>query len=67
MVSHGDPDEHRRLAEEHHWCCAIVLQRDWESSNGYRANGTPIGYLPDARGIIRRDLAVGVDAILRPV
>ena len=42
----------------------IVLQRQWEVSLKYAMFATPIGYLIDEQGIILRDVAVGVDAIL---
>jgi peroxiredoxin len=42
----------------------IVMQRQWEVSKGYGMFATPIGYLIDERGIVAKDVAVGVAPIL---
>lgn len=42
----------------------IVLQKRWEISLQYAMFATPIGYLIDERGILLRDVAVGVAPIL---
>lgn len=64
LISRGDPDEHRRLAEEHGWRCDVLLDPNWEVANAYRSTGTPTGYLLDADGSIASELAVGADALL---
>ena len=65
LVSHGDPEEHRRMAAKHGWQCDVLLQREWEVSTAYRANGTPTGYLLDAEGCIASERAIGADVLLR--
>ncbi|HSG71185.1 MAG TPA: redoxin domain-containing protein, partial [Planctomycetaceae bacterium] len=42
----------------------ILLQKRWEISLQYAMFATPIGYLIDERGILLRDVAVGVEPIL---
>ena len=42
----------------------IVMQQQWEISKKYGMFATPIGYLIDAQGIVRKDVAVGVEPIL---
>ena len=64
VISHGEPEEHRRLAQEHGWMCDVVLQQDWEASIAWRAHGTPTGYLLDPRGHIGSDLIIGTDDLL---
>ena len=64
LISHGEPEEHRRLAREHGWRCDVVLQQDWEASIAWQAYGTPTGYLVDARGRIASELIIGADDLL---
>ena len=64
LISHGEPEEHRRLAREHGWRCDVVLQQDWETSIAWQAYGTPTGYLVDARGRIASELIIGADDLL---
>jgi len=64
LVSRGDPEEHRRLAQEHGWRCDVVLEPGWEVAGAYGATGTPMGYLLDAKGRIASHLAAGADAVL---
>ena len=42
----------------------IVMQQQWEISKRYEMFATPIGYLIDERGIVVKDVAVGVAPIL---
>jgi len=42
----------------------IVMQRQWEVSLRYGMFATPIGYLIDEKGIIVKDVAVGMEPIL---
>ncbi len=64
VVSTGDPDANRRLAEEHGLAGPILLQAGREVAEQYGALGTPVGVLIDAEGRIASDLAVGPAAIL---
>ena len=67
LISHGEPEEHRRLAQEHGWRCDVVLQQDWEVTTAWRTYGTPTGYLLDTQGRIASELIVGADDLLRLV
>jgi len=40
------------------------VQRKWELSKQYGIFATPVAFLIDEEGIIARDVATGVDAIL---
>jgi peroxiredoxin len=63
LVSRGDREEHRRLAQEHGWRCGVVLEERGEVAQTYGASGTPTGYLLDPNGRVASNLAVGADAI----
>jgi len=63
MISKGEPKENRAKVKEHGLTFTIVLQQQWEISRRYAMFATPIAYLIDERGIISRDVAVGIDAI----
>lgn len=65
MVTRGDPKENRAKVKEHCLTFPIVLQQQWEVSRRYAMFATPIAYLIDEEGIIARDVAVGVEAILK--
>ena len=64
LISHGDADEHRRLAEEHDWRCDVVLDEDWEVTSSFGAAATPSGYLLDVEGRIASELALGAEPVL---
>jgi peroxiredoxin len=64
MVSRGDREANRAMAEEHGLTFPIVLQRQWEISRAYGIFATPVAYLLDEQGILASDVAVGTDAIL---
>src|SRR5262249_28429128 len=64
MVSRRGVDANRAKAAQLGLTFPIVLQRQWEVSREYGMFATPIGYLIDERGIIARDVAVGVQPIL---
>lgn len=59
LISRGDREEHRRLAEEHGWDVDLLFEDGWEVAGAFKASGTPTGYLLDARGRIASRLAVG--------
>jgi hypothetical protein len=40
------------------------MQRQWEISKEYGMFATPVGYLIDERGIVAKDVAMGVKPIL---
>ena len=64
MVSRGDRGDNLAKVSELGLTFPVVLQQQWEISRLYGMFATPIGYLIDERGVICRDVAVGVDAIL---
>jgi peroxiredoxin len=64
MISRGDPQENRTKVAAHHLTFPIVLQQQWEISRRYAMFATPIAYLIDEAGVIRHDVAVGVEPIL---
>jgi len=59
LVSRGDPEEHRGLAQEHGWRCGVVLEEGRDVAQAYGASGTPTGYLLDPKGRVASNLAVG--------
>ncbi|HTL55014.1 MAG TPA: sulfotransferase domain-containing protein [Candidatus Limnocylindrales bacterium] len=63
MISRGEPAENRDKVKEHGLTFPVLLQRHWEVSRDYATFVTPVAYLIDTDGIIRADVAVGVDAI----
>ncbi len=63
-MSRRDVEANHAKAEGLRLTFPIVLQRQWEISLLYAMFATPIGYLIDERGILMRDVAVGVGPIL---
>ncbi|HKA05800.1 MAG TPA: redoxin domain-containing protein, partial [Gemmataceae bacterium] len=64
VISRRDTKATRAKAEALGLTFPIVMQRQWEVSLQYGMFATPIGYLVDERGIIVKDVAVGVEPIL---
>jgi peroxiredoxin len=64
VVSRRDAEATRAKAATLRLTYPIVMQKNWEISLKYGMFGTPIGYLIDERGMIVRDVAVGVEPIL---
>jgi peroxiredoxin len=64
MVSKGESAEDRAKIKEHGLTFPIVLQQQWEVSRRYAMFATPIAYGIDESGVIRNDVAVGVEPIL---
>jgi peroxiredoxin len=64
MVGRGDAEENRKKAEQNGFGFPVVLQKKWEMSRQYGIFATPVAFLIDEEGIIARDVATGVDAIL---
>jgi peroxiredoxin len=64
MISRGDPKENRAKIKEHGLSFTVLLQQRWEISRLYAIFATPVGYLIDESGVLERDVAVGVDAIV---
>jgi peroxiredoxin len=64
VVSSGEPEETRKLVEEHGIRCPVLLQAHAEVSALFEARGTPVGYLIDEDGNIASELAMGAPALL---
>jgi peroxiredoxin len=64
MISKGEPKENHAKVKEHGLTFPVLLQRQWEISRRYAMFATPIAFLIDEAGIIRRDVAVGTDGVL---
>jgi peroxiredoxin len=64
VVSRRGFEDNRAKAAKLGLSFPIVVQQQWEISREYGMFATPIGYLIDERGIIARDVAVGVEPIL---
>ena len=63
MISRGEVEDNRRKAQEHGLTFPILLQHQWEISRRYAIFATPVAYLIDDKGIILRDVAVGIEPI----
>jgi peroxiredoxin len=64
VISRRDAKATRAKAEALGLTFPIVMQRQWEVSLQYGMFATPIGYLIDAKGILVKDVAVGMEPIL---
>lgn len=65
MVSRGDVTANRAKVTQHGLTFPVVLQRSWEVSRRFEMFATPIAYYVDEQGIIRGNVAVGLEQILR--
>jgi hypothetical protein len=65
MVSRGDVVANRAKVAHHGLTFPVVLQRRWEVSRRFEMFATPIAYYIDQQGIIRGNVAVGLEQILR--
>jgi peroxiredoxin len=65
VITTGDPDENRRLVDQHGIRCTVLLQEEMEVASQYRAQGTPMGYRIDAAGKIASDLVIGAEPLLQ--
>jgi peroxiredoxin len=59
LLSYGEADANRALAEEHGLVCPIVLQDGSTQVATFRGFGTPAAYLVDEEGRIDSPLALG--------
>lgn len=64
MVSRREMEQNRAKATALGLTFPVAVQNQWEISRLYAMFATPVGYLIDEEGIIVKDVAVGVDAIL---
>jgi peroxiredoxin len=67
LVSHGDAESNRRLAEEFGLKCPILLQSDAQPIAAFRQLGTPVAYLLDENGSVAEALVSGADPVLELV
>ncbi|MBV9596128.1 MAG: redoxin domain-containing protein, partial [Chloroflexi bacterium] len=63
LVSHGEADRNRRLAEEHGLTCPILLQSQAHLLQAFQTLGTPAAYLLDERGRVAKPLAIGAEQV----
>lgn len=63
LVSHGDEDSNRALAEEHGLSCPILLQEAGKQLPAFAGLGTPVAYLVDEEGRVASPLAVGANEV----
>jgi peroxiredoxin len=64
VVTTGDAEENRAIVEHYGIRCLVLLQKQMEVAEKYRAQGTPMGYRIDG-GRIASELAVGAEALLQ--
>lgn len=62
LVSSGDPEANRELAEQHNWRCDVLIEQG-EVMMAYGGRGTPTGYLIEPEGRIASELAMGADQL----
>jgi peroxiredoxin len=65
VVSTGDAEENRKLVESYGIRCLVLLQKEREVAEKFRAQGTPMGYRIDGAGRIASELAVGAGPLLK--
>ncbi|MDQ3866029.1 MAG: peroxiredoxin family protein [Actinomycetota bacterium] len=63
LVTHGDAESNRRLAEEHGLDCPILLQPDDQPIEAFATLGTPAAYLLDEKGRVAKPLALGAKEV----
>lgn len=66
LVSSGEAEEERKLAQEHGLECPVLLQDRGDHRAGLPAfahHGTPVAYLLDADGKVAEPLAVGSQSV----
>lgn len=63
LVSAGDADSNRRLAEEHGLSCPILLLNGAGPPKPFENMGTPVAYLLDESGRVARPVAVGSNEV----
>jgi peroxiredoxin len=64
LLSYGDPERNRAMADEHGIRCPILLQPDGSAVEAFTAQGTPAAYLLDEKGRIAKPLALGSEQVL---
>jgi len=63
LISYGDAEANRRMAEEHGFDCPVLLRDQSEPLEVFENRGTPVAYLIDEEGRIAKPLASGADQV----
>jgi peroxiredoxin len=63
LVTYGEAERNRELAERQGFKCPILLQPDGYDLPAFRGLGTPVAYLFDEHGRVAMPLAVGADEV----
>jgi peroxiredoxin len=64
LLSYGDTDRNRAMADDHGIRCPILLQPNGKAVEAFTALGTPAAYLLDEKGRIAKPLALGSEQVL---
>ena len=64
VVTTGDVAENIKLLEQSGVRCQVLVQKQREVAEQYRAHGTPMGYRIDAAGRIASELTIGAESLL---
>jgi peroxiredoxin len=64
LMSHGDAEPNRRLADEHALDCSILLHPPGVASPLFDGLGTPVAYLLDEKGRVAKGLALGAEEVV---
>jgi peroxiredoxin len=64
VITTGNAEDTRRPFQEQGVRCPVLIQEQMTIASKYQANGTPMGYLVDEKGMIASPMAVGADALL---
>jgi peroxiredoxin len=63
LISYGDADSNRKLAEEYGVDCPVLLQKESAQLKAFEGMGTPVAYLLDEQGAVARAVAVGANEV----
>ena len=64
IITTGNPDDTRKLFQEHGILWTVLLQDQMQTATRYQVAGTPMGYLIDEQGKIASPIAIGAEALL---
>ena len=63
LLSYGDAEKNRALAEEHGLSAPILLQENGKPHPLFATTGTPVAYLLDEQGRVASQIAVGANEV----
>lgn len=63
LISSGDADSNRKLAEAHGLKCPVLLLNGSKPPEPFENMGTPVAYMLDERGRVARPVAVGAHEV----